>query len=402
MTEPDGDLDQLRRFEALTDSALAHLDLESLLDELLERVTELLDVDTAVVLLFDEATDELVASAAKGLEGEVRFGIRVKVGEGFAGRVFASRQPLVVERVNGSNVVSPIIRSQRIQSLLGVPLVASGEIIGVLNVGTRQYRQFGEADIQLLQTVADRVALATQARRADVERVATAVLQRSLLPDRLPTVPGFEIAGRYLPSGGVGGDWYDVFTLPGGRTGVAIGDVVGRGLAAAVVMGRLRNALRSYALETSDPADVLRRLDRMANHFEAGQMTTVLYMVLEPESPQVALSSAGHLMPLMALPGGDVSTVEAPVGPPLAVLDTVARRTSTVTLPDGALLLLFTDGLVERRGEPLCDALERLRMAVSASHPSTVCADVLFAMLDEQVQPDDVALLALRRAHTGR
>lgn len=403
MTEPNGDIEQLRRFEALTDSALAHLDLESLLDELLERVCELLEVDTAVVLLFDEATDELVATAAKGLENEVRFGIRVRVGEGFAGKVFASRQPMVVEHVDGSNVVSPIIRRQNIESLLGVPLVVSGEIIGVLNVGTRQHRQFGENDTQLLQAVADRVALATQARRADVERVATAVLQQSLLPERLPSVPGLELAGRYLPSSaGVGGDWYDVFSLPGGRTGVAIGDVVGRGLAAAVVMGRLRNALRAYALETSDPADVLKRLDRAANHFEAGQMTTLLYMVLEPESPQVTLSSAGHLMPLMAMPGGEVGMVDAPVDPPLAVLDRVARHTSAVTLPEGALLLLFTDGLVERRGEPLSDALERLRVAASASHPRAVCADVLFAMLDERVQPDDVALLALRRTHAGR
>lgn len=401
MTESNGDIEQLRRFEALTDSALAHLDLESLLEELLERVSELLKVDTAVVLLLDKGTDELVATATKGLEREVRLGIRVKAGEGFAGRVFASRQPVVVEHVDTSSVVSPIIRSQGIQSLLGVPLVVSGEIIGVLNVGSRQHRRFGESDTQLLQTVADRVALATQARRADVERVATAVLQRSLLPERLPTVPGLELASRYLPSAGVGGDWYDVFPLPGGLTGVAIGDVVGRGLPAAVVMGRLRNALRAYALETSDPAEVLERLDRKAHHFEAGQMTTVLYMVLEPESPRVTLSSAGHLLPLKAMPSGAVGTVDAPVDPPLAVVEAAVRRTSAVTLPEGALMLLFTDGVVERRGEVLTEGLERLRGTVSASHPSTVCADVLLSMLDEQVQLDDIALLALRRTRTG-
>lgn len=403
MTDLTDDTEQLRRLEALTDQALAHLDLEGLLDELLDRVTELLKVDIAVVLLLDAATDELVATAAKNLEEEVRHGIRVAVGEGFAGRVFVSRQPMVVERVDGSNVVSPIIRRQGIRSLLGVPLMVSGEVIGVLNVGTRQYRRFDENDIQLLQAAADRVALATQARRADVERVAAAALQRSHLPARLPTVPGLELAGRYLPGdgGGVGGDWYDVFRLPDGRTGVAIGDVVGRGMPAAVVMGRLRSALRAYALETYDPADVLERLDRKAQHFEAGQMTTVLYMVLEPESPQVTLSSAGHLLPLRAMPGGGVDTVDVPVDPPLAALRTaVARRSSAVTLPEGAVLLVFTDGLVERRGEPLPEGLERLRVALSASPPSTVCSDVLFAMLGGQGPPDDVALLALRRART--
>lgn len=393
------DTTHLRRLEALTDRALAQLDVESLLKELLERVTELLEVDIATVLLLDEASNELVVTAAKDLEDEVRQGIRIPVGEGFSGRIFAHSEPAIIEHVDESNVVSPVIRRQGIRSLLGVPLVVSGQAIGVLNVGTRYHRGFDEHDVQLLQAAGDRVALATQARRASVERIAAAALQRSLSPRRLPTVPGLEMAGRYLPGddGGVGGDWYDVFRLPGGRTGVAIGDVVGRGMQAAVVMGRLRSALRAYALETSDPSEVLERLDRKAQHFEAGQMTTVLYLVVEPDANQVALSSAGHLLPFRALAGGGVETVDALVDPPLGALRQVPRRSSAVALPEGALLFLFTDGLVERRDEPLDRSLDRLRMAVSASAPRIVCEAVLFEMLGENGPADDIALLALRR-----
>jgi hypothetical protein len=399
MTPLGDDTEQLRRLEALTDRALAHLDLESLLDELLVRVTDLLKVDTAEVLLVDRNTNELVATAAKDLEDEVRQGIRVPVGKGFAGTIFATARPKTIEHVDESNVVSPVIRSRGIRSLMGVPLVVNGKVIGVLHVGTRYHRLFSDDDVHLLQAVADRVALATQARRADVERVAAAVLQRSLMPGRLPSVPGLEMAGRYLPggTGGVGGDWYDVFTLPGGRTGVAIGDVVGRGMPAAVVMGRLRSALRAYALETNHPAEVLERLDRKAHHFEAGQMTTVLYMVFEPGAHQAALSSAGHFLPLMAMPGQAAVTVDVPVDPPLGTLRDVKRDSGVISFPEGALLFIFTDGLVERRDESLTEGLERLRTVVTASRPNSVCQAVLFKMLGSQSPPDDIALLALRR-----
>ena len=165
-------------------------------------------------------------------------------------------QPAVIEHVDETNVVNPILIGLGIRSLLGAPLVASGQVIGVLHVGTLTPRSFSPTDVRLLQMVADRVALAIDARRTNAERAAASALQRSLSPARLPAVPGMELAARYLPGekGSVGGDWYDVFRLPEGRIGMVIGDVVGRGLPAALVMGRLRSALRAYAIETSDPA----------------------------------------------------------------------------------------------------------------------------------------------------
>lgn len=399
MTELSNDREQLGRLEALTDQALAHLDLERMLDELLDRIIDLLGVDTAEVLLIDESTNELVATAAKHLEEEVRHGFRLPVGQGFAGTIVATGSPRTIEHVDESNVVSPIIRRLGIRSLMGVPLVASGNVIGVLHVGTRYHRKFSESEVRLLHAAADRVALATHAHQADAERVAAAVLQRSLLPGRQPTVPGLEMEGRYLPGGvgAVGGDWYDVFPLPDGRTGVAIGDVVGRGMRAAVVMGRLRSALRAYALETADPAEVLERLDRKVQHFEAGHMTTVLYIVVEPGADRLIVSSAGHLMPFVVKPDQHAVTLDGPIDPPIGALSSVLRRSQVVTLPEGAVLCMFTDGLVERRDEPLEKSLERLGNAITAASPNSVCESALLAMLSSGKPADDIALLALRR-----
>ena len=147
-------------------------------------------------------------------------------------------------------------------AVVGVPMIAGGRVIGVLHVGSLTPRRFTSEDVELLQLAADRAAAAVQSITAQADRAAVVALQRSLVPSALPAVPGAELAARYVPGrGAVGGDWYDVFTLPGGQVCVTVGDVAGSGLAAAVIMGRIRSALRAYALETTDPAEVLRRLD---------------------------------------------------------------------------------------------------------------------------------------------
>ena len=208
--------DRLRRFEAVTDAGLAHLDVDELLKELLDRVCDLLEVDTAAVLLLDPSSRYLVATAARGLEEEVRQGVRIPVGKGFAGRIAAEKRAVIIEQVDHSNVLNPILRDKGIVSLLGVPLLVSGAVMGVLHVGTLSTRRFSGEESGLLQLVADRVALAVHARVSRVERTAATVLQRSLLPAELPNVAGFEFAARYVPGGDgeVGGDWYDVFAPP--------------------------------------------------------------------------------------------------------------------------------------------------------------------------------------------
>jgi hypothetical protein len=227
-----------------------------------------------------------------------------------------------LEHVDHTNVLNPILQERGIRSLLGVPLLSSGDVIGVLHVGTLGNRRFTDDDVRLLQIVADRVGFAVQSRRVEIERAAATVLQRSLLPARLPVVADLEMTARYVSAerGGVGGDWYDVFILPGDRLCVVIGDVVGRGLAAAEVMGRLRSALRAHALFCRDPAEVLDRLDQQVQHFDPHQMlATVQLAMLEPSLERMQLSSAGHLLPVRALPGQPAALVDVQGDPPLGV-----------------------------------------------------------------------------------
>lgn len=400
--QPATAVEQLRRIESVTDAALAHLDVEALLDALLVRVRDALGTDTAAVLLIDAETNELIATSATGLEEEVRVGVRIPLGAGFAGRIAAEVAPVVLEDVDHANVYNPILRRKGIRSLMGVPLIAEGRAIGVIHVGTLSPRQFSDEDITFLQMVADRVALAVQARRSNVERAAAAALQRSLIPARLPRVRGLELAARYLPAvGAVGGDWYDVFTLPGGHVGMVMGDVVGRGLGAAVIMGRLRSALRAYALEVLDPAGVLERLDRKLQHFEPGQMTTVLYGVVDAGLATVEVSSAGHPLPVVKTPTDGPSVVEAHVDLPLGVSVERARHSSTVDLPPGSVLALFTDGLIERRGEVLDEGFDRLCEALTTESAERSCQAALADLVPEEGWSDDAALLVVRHEPAG-
>src|SRR6266542_5830845 len=260
----------LQKLQRVTDAALANLSVDELLDELLIRIREALSADTAAILLLDTMKAELVARAAKGIEEEVEQGVRIPLGRGFAGTIAATGQPLAIPDVDDSNVLNPILRKKGIRSLLGVPLVAQGSTIGILHVGTLVPRHFTEEDAALLQLVGDRVALAIQAGLYERERAAARTLQRSLLPETLPNPPGLRVAARYRPARGgeVGGDWYDSFMLPTGSIAVAIGDVVGRGLSAASSMGKLRNALRAFALESPSPSDGLESKNRIDDHVQ--------------------------------------------------------------------------------------------------------------------------------------
>jgi sigma-B regulation protein RsbU (phosphoserine phosphatase) len=300
---------------------------------LVERARQLLAVDTATVLLVDRSGMQLVAKAASGLEEEVFQGVRIPVGKGFACRVAQLREPVQIERVNESTVVNPLLWEHGLRVLLGVPMVAEGELIGVVHIGSSRSRQFTGEQVESLQLVAG--------------------------------------AGT-----GVGGDWYDVFELPGGRFGVAIGDVVGSGLRAAVVMGRLRSALRAYALDCSDSVEVLGKLDRKASHFETGTMATVAYAVIDTTTTHhMVLALAGHPPPVLAVPGEQARFADVHVGPPISFnLGITGRRSAGVDEPPGTLMVLYTDGLVERRGQDLDDNLERLRQVVTPMGPEALVA----------------------------
>ena len=299
-------VERLANLQALTDSALTQLDADDLLVELLARVREILDVDTAAVLILDEQSGELVATAACGIEDEVRQGVRVPLGTGFAGRIAATKDAVALERVDSTTVANPILWEKGIKVMLGLPLLRDDRVIGVMHVGRLENRPFNEEDTALLQIVADRVAGAIQTQQLAIERATTLLLERSLLPGKLPSCSGLSFATRFVAAEGrtVGGDWFDLFTLPSGQLWIVVGDVAGHGLQAAVVMGRIRSALRAYTLlDAPAPERVLDLVDRKVNHFEIGTIATVACAVFDPPYDTMTLAVAGHPPPVVAVPG---------------------------------------------------------------------------------------------------
>jgi hypothetical protein len=383
--------------DPLGDMSFGHVDLQELLNEILQRVLVALGADTAAVLLIDASGRELVARAAIGIEDEVRQGVRVPLGQGFAGRIAASGQPLILDLVDSSTVSNPILWRHGIRCLLGVPLVAGDEVIGVLHVGTLGDRRWQDDDAALLVRIADRVGAAVQVRLLDADRDAAEAIQRGLLPSAPSRIGSFDCSARYVPAerGGIGGDWYDVFELDG-DIWLIVGDVVGHGLQSAIVMGRVRSAIRAYALLTREPDQVLALTDRKVGHFEVGSLATAAVAVIRPPATEARIALAGHPPFAVARPGQPTELVDARPGPPLGV-GGARPEPASVPLSPGSVLVGYTDGLIERRGESIDVGLERLRSSVVATSPWTVCEDVMAGSLQGHIPEDDVALIALRR-----
>lgn len=391
--------ERLRRIELVTDTSLAHLDVNDLLREILARVRDVLGVDMAAVLLLDPGGEELIATAAVGIEDEVKQGVRIPVGSGFATAVLNADRAVVLDRVEDV-LRSGSLQHEGIRSLAGAPMVSDGEPVGVLCVGSFGEHGFTDEDAELVRIAADRIASVSQVGSSRAERIAAKVLQHSLLPGRLPQVKGVSMDGRYVAGAdhGIGGDWYDVFELPSGRIGIVIGDVVGHGLLAAVVMGRLRSALRAYALDDEDPARVLHKLDRKVTHFEPDAMATVSYALYDPETARLELSLAGHLPPVLAPPGCGGALVDAPVDPPVGVeVSRRDRRSTTIGLPEDSVLCFYTDGLVERRRQPIDAGLKSLCEAIECAPAQKVCTTVMNRLVTAASSNDDVTLLVLSR-----
>ncbi|OXM59936.1 PP2C family protein-serine/threonine phosphatase [Amycolatopsis vastitatis] len=393
--------DRLQQLETIIGAPAEHLGLTELLTETLRRLRDAMEVDTATVLRYQANGRQLVAYAAAGIEEEVHQGVRVPVGSGFAGKVALERAPVIIDHVDETTVVNSLLWERGLHSLLGVPMLAGSELVGVLHVGSVAPRQFGESEVATMQLVADRLAMAIQVEALEENRTATMALQRSLLPSSLPEVHGLAFGARYVPGAetGLGGDWYDLFSLPGDRLGIVMGDVSGHGLEAAVIMGRLRSALRAYALDCESPAEVLAKLDRKANHFEHGAMATVAYGIIGPSREALTLSLAGHLPPVLAVPGEEAGRlVDVAPDPPIGLtIGRPDRRTSVVGLPPGAVLAFYTDGLVERRDRPVDSGMHQLEAAVRPGEPERVCARIMAVMIGNRAAQDDVALLAIQR-----
>lgn len=392
------------KLHLVSEAALTYLDLDDLLNELLERITEILDADTAAILLVDDDGETLAARAAKGLEDEVERGFRLPIGAGFAGRVAQTREPVVIKDLDSSpiEVVNPVFRERGVRSLLGVPLVVERDLVGVLHVGTLRQRSFDEEDVGLLRLVGDRAALAIEHAKLIDERRVSQVLQRSLLPKRLPEIPGLDLAARYHPAAagpGVGGDWYDVIDLGDGSVGLAIGDVAGKGIAAAAAMGELRSSLRAYATEGAQPDIVVSKLDRYLEAEPVGKMATLVYAKVDLEQASVSLVRAGHPLPLLIHPDGGISFLGTRGGPPVGVGLDRPRTLERVAIDPGCAIVLYTDGLIERRGKLVSYGEEELVEAAKAAPvtPQRLCKQLIDRLTGGAPMHDDVALVVAQR-----
>ena len=394
--------DQVRFLFALSDPNLSELGLDEFLDELLVRVRDALAVDTVAILLLDVPTQQLVARAAKGIEEEVERGVRIPIGEGFAGRIAAERVAIYIADVDHADILNPILREKGISSLLGVPLIVEGQLIGVMHVGALTPRAFAERDLAVLQIAAARAAPGIERARLysalEYEHRVARLLQRSLLPKRLAEVVGVSTAARYLPaSDEVGGDWYDVFELPRGRIGLAIGDVVGHGVRAAALMGQLRTALHAYAMQDHGPARTLELVDRFVQAMPEYAMATAAYAVLDPDTGIVRLASAGHLPPIV-VGGEQPAMVEFAPAAPLGAFPYGGCQEHEIQLAPGETLLLYTDGLIERPDVPLTQSIQELLEATSdANSPDDACRRAVGGMVSLENLRDDVAVVAVQR-----
>nr|MBA3328700.1 SpoIIE family protein phosphatase [Solirubrobacterales bacterium] len=321
---------------------------------------------------------------------------------GLAGRVLAASEPVLLNDPRADDLADPSVLEAGISSLLGVPLVFDGEVIGVIEIGVRAPRRLGDGDVDLLRLTADRVAQAIDHVRAfGREHRIAETLQRSLLPQSLPVLPGIALTARYLPAASdaeVGGDWFDAIGLPGGRVLLVMGDVSGKGLTAASTLGALRSAIRAYALEDHSPAQIAERVNHFVLADPARQhMATAVLAVFDPVDARLTYVNAGHPPPLALDADGTARFLEHGRSVPLGVLPFPAYEEDSATLGPGGAVVLYTDGLIERRGEHLDDGLALLARAAAAGplEPDALCERVLTAALPSGPTSDDVALLTL-------
>jgi serine phosphatase RsbU (regulator of sigma subunit)/anti-sigma regulatory factor (Ser/Thr protein kinase) len=295
-----------------------------------------------------------------------------------------------------------ILRSLGHASLFVVPLLVGTGPNGLLVMSWEATVLLPDEERRFLESLAAQAAQALErARHFELERTIAETLQRSLLPGRLPHSERLQIAARYLPGTTelqVGGDWFDAMELPDGRVGLVVGDVVGKGLHAAASMGQLRNALRALSLDHTKPAAVVRRLNLLADQVLETQFATLLYVVVDPGTRVCWLSSAGHPPPVAVHPDGRVEPLEGGRGFPLGAVTDARYGQDVVELPSGALLVMYTDGLIERRGRHIDDGLGLLCDAVrdGPRDPERLADHVVTHLLGTDEREDDVALLVLR------
>jgi PAS domain S-box-containing protein len=403
------------RLQQATAMLAEALDVEQVVEVITEVGRTAIGALRSAVALLDEEKLSLrvVNTDGLGAVGPDAAGVRLTLDTpSVMTRAIATRRPVLIgdtEELRKQFEVDPDEPDSGLvfdfgdeQAWVGLPLLAAGMPLGALRFSFRTPRQITEEERVFLEALAGQCALAVErAEMYEKEHNAAVTLQRSLLPGKLPSVPGLALDARYLPrSTEVGGDWYDVFRLPDRRLAVTVGDVMGKGLLAAAGMGRVRNALRALALTDPRPAAVLAGLDRLFTATELEeQVTTITYLVIDPETGEGQAGNAGHPPTLLLSPGALPVLDQAEAGTPLGWAS--PRRQHAFRLPPGATAVFYSDGLVENRARGLDAGLDDLvRVAASApdelhSAPGQLLQYLLDHMLAGHEQDDDVTVLVM-------
>lgn len=399
---------------------MATLDPEVALDRILDTIVPRLATWTLVVLAPDEdegprvltrhvdparavELDQLAKAHANTL---IRVPVIDAVMNGRGARLLTEfGSETVVADLGGSATLAATVERMGLGSVIVVPLTTRSGILGALTFVTSAERSvYDDVDLMIAVDLGRRCALALDnARRFERERVVALELQRSLLPE-LAEIDGIDACAAYEPASShaeIGGDWYDLVRAPDGALVAMIGDVTGHNVRAAAAMGRVRGALRSYALEGHGPAAVLEHVERIAEHLLDELLVTCVIVRLElvEGTWQATCANAGHLPPLILDPDGRARFVDVPNDPLIGIARTpVPRRTVSMTMAAHSTLVMYTDGIVERRRERLDEGLDRLRHAVEV-HGSRDPIDLICKRLITEIDPDgndDIAILAIR------
>ena len=388
---------RLRDIRKVVDVAFSHSSLDDLLHGLLRHVHGSLESDATAIMLVDE-DQRFEQRVAVGLAKQATIAIFAAVGQSLTHRVVERHAPIVLEDTAGLGQPAP---GRGVRSVVGVPLLVHGQFIGSLSTGQLEPRIFTRDEIQLLQLAADHAAVAIDnARLYEQTQSIAEALQRSLLPKQLPSSSAASVAARYLPAQRgmeIGGDWYDAVELQDGRLALTIGDVVGHGIESAAAMGKFRHALRGFALEGHGPSSAIGHLRRVV---EEEDMATLLYLLFDPATLSARFLSAGHPPPLVVGPDGTPTYLKegrtTPLGAPADASSEDAEV--EIEIEPGSLIVLYTDGLVERRGLSIDVGLERLADVATAAQGTVEeqLSTIIAELVGRGRRNDDVALIALK------
>ena len=391
---------QVRRWAALTRSLNEAADAPEVADVLAKALAEELPSASVVVGLVAKASDQAALAVVHGRRSPLT-ALDEASARAIVDLVAAADEPVTLETRSGiDRELHGAAGPSRAASLYGVPLADGNGGGGAVALLFPRERALGEHQLSLARAHADQAEQAlARVRRYEEEHDVAVLLQESLLPHELPETDGLKVSAHYRAGAlntTVGGDWYDVVRRPDGIVHLTVGDVAGRGIDAAISMGQIRNAFRAYALEHETPGAVVQRL---ARHVPDDGMATMICATYDPYTRELTYASAGHLPPLLLDPASrTVERLDYSASGPLGWIAPSRDDGAEITVPVDATLVLYTDGLVERRDSPLDAGIERLVSALTGDLPEDPqdTATTLVARMVEPRTDDDLAVLVVR------